>query len=109
MNADEVILRALEEGKGEDIKSFAAARQSGGLFERMIIATANSPRHAAALAERVRRALKDAGLPCGRAEISAEKEWLLVDAETAVAHIMQRDARGRYDLENLWDFEGEEN
>ncbi|MBE8158710.1 MAG: RsfS/YbeB/iojap family protein, partial [Betaproteobacteria bacterium] len=65
MNTTEVILRALEDGKGADIKMFAAAGQSGGMFERAVIATANSPRHAAALAERVRRALKTAELPRG--------------------------------------------
>ena len=107
MNAGEVILQALEEGKGEDIKIFAAAGQSGGLFERMIIATANSPRHAAALAERVRRALKTAGLPRGHTEKSAQQAWFLVDAGAVVAHIMLAEARTVYDLETLWDFEEE--
>lgn len=108
MNAGEVILHALEEGKGEDIKIFAAAAQSGGLFERMIIATANSPRHAAALSERVRRALKTAGLPRGHMEKSAQQEaWFLVDAGAVVAHIMLAETRALYDLENLWDFEEE--
>ncbi|MGI9298052.1 MAG: ribosome silencing factor [Gammaproteobacteria bacterium] len=105
MNAAEIIRVALEEGKGVDIKIIAATRQSGGLFSYMIIATANSPRHAAALASRVRRALKIAGGAPKRAESSAEKSWILVDAGDAVAHIMLREARARYDLENLWCFE----
>ena len=107
MPAAEVILRALEEGKGADIKVVSALRQSGGLFARMIIATANSPRHAAALAGRVRRALKDAGLPRGHTESSPERAWYLVDAGDTVAHIMQPEARALYDLEGLWDFEEE--
>lgn len=107
MTAAEVIRAALEEGKGADIKTVAAARQSGGLFSQMVIATANSPRHAAALASRVRRALKEAGIAPRRAESSGEKSWILVDAGDAIAHIMRREARESYDLENLWDFEEE--
>lgn len=105
MNAAEIIRIALEEGKGADIKTIAAEKQSGGLFSHFIIATANSPRHAAALASRVRRALKAADIAPKRAESSAEKSWILVDAGDAVAHIMSKDARVRYDLENLWGFE----
>lgn len=108
MNAAEVICQALEDGKGANIKTLPAAKQSGGLFESMVIATANSPRHAAALAERARRALKAAGFTPARTESSAEKEWLLIDAGATVAHIMQEEARIRYDLENLWGFEEEE-
>ena len=108
MNAAEVICQSLEDGKADNIKTLPVVRQSGGLFESMIIATANSPRHAAALAERARRALKAAGYAPARTESSAEKEWLLIDAGETVAHIMQAEARARYDLENLWGFEEEE-
>lgn len=107
MNAAAIICSALEEGKGADIKTVAAVRQSGGLFSCIIIATANSPRHAAALAARVRRALKTAGIAPRRAESSEEKSWILVDAGDAIAHIMRQEARDRYDLENLWGFEEE--
>ena len=107
MNSAEIIRAALEEGKGGDIKTIAAARQSGGMFSHLVIATANSPRHAAALAVRVRRALKESGAAPKRAESSAEKSWILVDAGDAIAHIMQKDARALYDLESLWSFEEE--
>lgn len=104
MSAAGVMRRALEDGKGRDIASLPAARQSGGLFEFMVVATANSARHAGALAERVRMALKHAGRAC-HIESSEDKNWILVDAGEAIAHIMLAESRERYDLERLWGFE----
>ena len=98
------IVAVLEEGKAADIVSLETARQSGGLFDRMIVATANSPRHAAALTRRVARALKEIGAP-RRVEETAEREWSLIDAGSAVVHVMQSEARARYNLEELWGFE----
>lgn len=105
MSATDIIEQSLQDGKGMDIKILFVAHQSGGLFERMIIATANSPRHVAALAERARVALKTAGLPPGHIETSAEKSWILVDAGEVIAHIMVAEMREIYDLESLWGFE----
>lgn len=105
MNAAEIIRIALEDGKGADIKIMEVERQSGGMFSRIIIATANSSRHAGALSVRVRKALKAGGITPKRAESSPEKSWVLVDAGDTIAHIMQQEARELYDLEGLWDFE----
>lgn len=111
-----ILQTALSDGKGADIRTLQVGRQSGGLFSWMIIATANSPRHAAALAERARLALKEAGLPCGHREggrenvrdgYGEEAMWILVDAGDVVVHIMQDEARTLYDLESLWGFEGD--
>lgn len=108
INVAEIICRALEEGKGADIKTLSAVRQSGGLFSWVVIVTANSPRHAAALSARVRRELKQAGAHPRRAESSPEKLWILVDAGDAVLHIMQQETRAHYNLESLWGFEEED-
>ena len=105
MNSLETVRGALEDGKGVDIKIIPTARQSGGLFSRMIIATANSPRHAFALASRVRKALKLAGVAPRRAEGTDEKSWILIDAGDTIIHIMRKETREEYDLENLWAFE----
>lgn len=101
----EIICAVLEDGKAADIKVIPASRQSGGLFSYMIIATANSPRHASALASRVRKALKQAGFAPRRAESAGEKSWTLIDAGDAIIHIMRKEAREEYNLEDLWDFE----
>lgn len=100
-----VIETALSEGKAEDIVSLPTLEQSGGLFARMFVATAGNPRHAAALGERVAKALKQAGCRAPAVESSDEREWILIDAGDALVHIMQPAARARYDLESLWRFE----
>ena len=102
-----LVRQTLESGKGEDIKILPTERQSGGLFGWMIIATARSSRHAAALAERVRLAVKGAGADKSHAEVSEGKSWILVDTGDVVTHIMQAEARARYDLEGLWGMDEE--
>ena len=104
MTADEV-RRELEEGKGGEIVILPAAVQSGGLFTHMVVATAGSARHAAALAERVLKAQKQGGNKQSRVETSAEREWVLIDCGDVVVHIMQAPARDKYRLEDLWGFD----
>ena len=101
-----LVVSVLEEGQAADISALDTARQSGGLFAHMVVATASSSRHASALVRRLTRALKDAG--CPRAvEESSEREWCLVDAGAVVTHVLQPEARARYNLEELWGFEGD--
>ncbi len=96
---------ALEEGKAEAVTVLPTREQSGGMFSHIIVATAGGARHAAALAERVVKALKQPGVRAPAVETSEEREWILIDAGDAVIHIMQPQARARYDLESLWRFE----
>ena len=101
-----VVLRdALESGKAIEIVELPTGEQSGGMFDWMLIATATSSRHAVALAERLRRAQKKAGLGAAKIEGERAGEWILLDSGAVVAHIMSAEARERYDLESLWRFE----
>ena len=99
-----LVMSVLEEGKATDITALDTARQSGGLFAHIVVATATSSRHTLALTRRLARALKDAG-HSRMVEESSEREWSLVDAGSVVAHVMQPEARERYNLEGLWGFE----
>lgn len=98
-----VITATLTDGKGADIVQLPALEQSGGLFSHIVVATAMNARHAASLGERVVRALKTGGIKTPRKEQS--EDWVLIDAGDVIAHIMQAEARARYDLESLWSFE----
>jgi ribosome silencing factor RsfS/YbeB/iojap len=100
-----LVRQTLEDGNGEGIVVLPASRQSGGLFDWLVVVTASSSRHASALAERLRRALKNAGVKRQHKEDSSDHSWLLVDAGSVVAHVMLAEARAVYDLENLWGFE----
>lgn len=107
MTADE-IRQVLLDGKGEEIVILPTARQSGGLFTHIVVTTAGSARHAAALAERVTKAQKRSGNKTSKVETSDEREWVLIDCGDVVVHIMQAAARARYRLEDLWGFDSAE-
>lgn len=99
------ITLALEEGQGNNVMALSTLAQSGGLFAKMVVVTAASARHVAALTERVLLALKTAGCRRRIVEESSEREWTLIDGGDIIVHIMRAEARARYDLEGLWRFE----
>lgn len=100
-----LIQTTLTDGKATDLITLPTERQSSGLFLHMVVATAGSSRHAAALGNRVIKALKSAGHGKCKVEASTEREWTLIDCGDVIVHIMREEARERYKLEALWGFE----
>lgn len=100
----ELIRSALNNGKGADLTVLPVERQSSGLFSHMVIVTALSSRHVAALAARTLKALKNGGYQ--KPSLEASDDWTLIDCGAIVVQIMQEEARQHYRLEELWGFEG---
>jgi ribosome-associated protein len=75
-----VILAGLEDAKAEDIVSV----------------------HVRAIADRVVKACKAAGLPAPRIEGLPHCDWVLLDAHDAIVHIFKPDVRQFYNLEKMW-------
>lgn len=96
------IQAALADGKAEDVAVFNTEEQSQGLFVYMVVATARSARHAAALTERVKQAMRAAGRDEIVIETSSASQWTLIDGGDWVVHIMLAAAREYYHLESLW-------
>jgi ribosome-associated protein len=92
---------ALEDIKARDIAVFDV-RHLTSLFDRVIIATAESARQTKALANNVREKLKEAGATIHGMEGEDAGEWILVDAGDIVVHVMQPTMREYYNLEELW-------
>jgi ribosome-associated protein len=92
---------ALEDIKARDIAVFDV-RHLTSLFDRVIIATAESARQTKALANNVREKLKEAGATIHGMEGEDAGEWILVDAGDIVVHVMQPAMREYYNLEELW-------
>jgi ribosome-associated protein len=92
---------ALEDIKARDI-TVLDVRQLTGLYDALIIATAESNRQVKALADHVREELKAAGANIIGVEGEQSGEWILVDAGDIVVHIMQPATRAYYNLEELW-------
>ena len=95
------IVDGLEDVKAQDIQVFDTEHLSA-LFERVIVASGTSNRQTKALAASVRDAVREAGFSKPRLEGEANGEWIIVDCDQAVVHIMQPSFRQYYHLEELW-------
>ena len=96
-----VIVDALEDIKGQDIKVYNTERLSD-MFERVVIASGTSNRQTRALASSVVDKVKEAGGYVVSVEGEDAGEWVLVDCGEAVVHILQPSFRAYYNLEELW-------
>jgi ribosome-associated protein len=96
------IVAALEDIKAADILVINTSKRSS-LFDRMIIASAQSTRQTKALADNVEKKLKEIGEEPLSVEGSGSGEWILVDYAEVLVHIMQPAVRAYYNLEELWD------
>jgi ribosome-associated protein len=95
-------VEALEDIKARDIVVLKVEHLSS-MFERVIIATAESTRQVNALANNVQVKLKELGAKVYGIEGTEGGEWALVDLGDIVVHVMQPAARELYNLEELWD------
>jgi ribosome-associated protein len=105
MNIDDkiaAIVSALEDIKALDITVLNTAKLTS-LFERLVIASAESSRQTRALANSVRDKMKELGEQVIGVEGEETGEWVLVDAGDVVVHIMHPAVRAHYNLEELWD------
>jgi ribosome-associated protein len=94
-------IAGLEESKAQDIKVMNVTGLTN-VTDFMILATGTSSRHVMAIADKLVDYMKDHGhRPLGM-EGQEEAEWILVDLNDVLVHIMQADARVFYDLDNLW-------
>jgi len=97
----QVVVAALEDIKATNITVLETSKLSS-LFDRMVIASANSPRQTRALADNVVKQLKLRDIPVLSTEGEESGEWVLVDLGEIVVHIMQPAVRAYYNLEELW-------
>jgi ribosome-associated protein len=92
---------ALEDIKARDIEVINTTKLSP-LFDRIIIASADSARQTKSLA----RSVQDKVLAAGGSVLGMEGEetgeWIVVDLGDIVVHIMQPAVRSYYNLEELW-------
>ncbi|MCG6877013.1 MAG: ribosome silencing factor [Betaproteobacteria bacterium] len=95
------VIAALEDIKARDIAAFDVTHLTA-LFDRVIIATADSARQGRALAGHVHERLKSVGERIYATEGGPDSDWILVDLGDIVVHIMQPAAREYYNLEELW-------
>ena len=95
------VVDAIEDIKGFDI-TVMDVRKLTSMTSYMIVASATSSRQAKAVADNVREKLKEKGYHIRGTEGEKEGEWVLVDLDDIVVHIMVPTTRAYYNLEQLW-------
>lgn len=98
---EQVVINALEDVKAKDIEIINTSELTP-LFDRVIVASADSNRQTRALARNVQDEVKKAGGEVISLEGQESGEWILVDLADIVVHIMQPAVRAHYRLEDLW-------
>ena len=97
-----VAVDALEDIKAQDIQVLCV-RDKQIITDYMIIATGTSNRQIVAMLDKVREAVKSKGIkPLGE-EGKSDSDWVLLDIDDVVVHMMTSNARKFYDLERLWE------
>ena len=96
-----IAVGALEDIKARDIEVINTTKLSS-LFDRIIIASADSARQTKSLARSVQDKVLAAGGRIIGMEGEESGEWIVVDLGDIVVHIMQPAVRSYYNLEELW-------
>jgi ribosome-associated protein len=96
-----LVVAALEDIKAHDIEVINTTKLTS-LFDRIVIASADSARQTKALARHVADTVVAAGGELIGMEGEETGDWILVDLGDIVVHIMQPSVRSYYNLEELW-------
>jgi len=98
----DLVIEALEDFKAIDIQQIDVSGQNP-LTDLFVIASGNSTRHIKSMAENLVIKAKAAGCPPLGVEGQAQAEWVLVDLNDVIVHLMLPKTRAFYNLEKLWE------
>jgi ribosome-associated protein len=97
----ELVLTALEDFKAVDIQTIDVS-ELNPLTELFVIASGSSRRHLKSMSENLIIRAKAAGCPPLGVEGQRQSDWVLVDLNDVIVHLMLPQARAFYNLEKLW-------
>ena len=99
----EVVIKGLQELKGEDIISIDFSPLENPVCDNFIVCTGTSNTHVSSLAgsveKEVRETLNDKPW---KKEGFGNSEWIILDYVNTVVHIFQEESRHFYNLDGLW-------
>lgn len=96
-----MVTAALEDMKGQAVRVIDV-RGKTPLADYMVIATGSSNRHIKSLADSVAIKAKQVGITPLGVEGQDSQEWVLVDLNDVIVHVMLPRVRDFYNLEKLW-------
>jgi ribosome-associated protein len=106
MNSEQLctlIIDALDDVKAQDVTKLDV-RKMTTVTDYMIVASGTSNRHVRALVDNVSEKAREAGHKPIGVEGEEGGEWVLLDLQDALVHVMLPKVREFYNLEKLWSF-----
>jgi ribosome-associated protein len=97
-----VVIGALSDMKALEIKVLDV-RGLTDIADTMVIASGTSDRHVRSVAQRVVEKTKEAGFRPHGVEGQQDGDWVLIDLNEMIVHVMLPRVREFYGLEKLWD------
>ena len=104
MNSEQLsdlVVAVLDDNKAQEIVKLDV-RKLTSVTDYMIVASGTSNRHVRALIEHVTEKTKEAGRTPIGVEGEDGGEWVLLDLDDALVHVMLPKVRDFYNLEKLW-------
>lgn len=95
------IIDKIDDLKGKDIVTLDV-RGKSSITDYMIICTGTSNRHVASIAGHLLDEAKKQGYLVLGSEGQNDADWVVVDMDLVIVHIMQEQSRQLYELEKLW-------
>jgi ribosome-associated protein len=99
-----IVTAALDDMKAVNVKVMDV-RGLTDIADVMVVASGNSDRHVRSIADRVIEKAKESGVRPLGVEGAREGEWVLVDLQDIVVHVMLPRVREFYSLERMWETE----
>jgi ribosome-associated protein len=97
-----VVIDALADMKALEVKVLDV-RGLTDIADFMVIASGTSDRHVRSVAQRVVERTKEAGFRPHGVEGQQDSDWVLIDLNEMIVHVMLPRVREFYGLEKLWD------
>ena len=95
------IKETLEDHKAEDVVVVNLSGKSD-IADYMVIASGNSGRQVATMAEKLVEVAKRHGIIGVKPEGMGQADWVLLDAGDVIVHLFRPEVRAFYNLEKMW-------
>lgn len=95
------LLEQIDDAKAEETVTLDV-RGKTSMADALIITSGRSNTHVGSIADKVLRAMKEAGYAAPRVEGMPHNDWVLIDTFDVIVHIFRPDVRRFYNLEKMW-------
>lgn len=99
----DLVLQQLDDYQAQDVISTPLEGKSS-IADHMVIASGNSTRQVATMAQRLAEKIKQDGFGPVKLEGLPAADWVLIDAGDVVVHLFRPEVRSFYNLERMWAF-----